>query len=421
VPADRPKSRSTASRRKPASPTPARRKPRRRREHARGRNRKRPGVRPLRIPSLLQFLEEIPDHRSPKGRRHALSRVLCLVLLGVLCQQIGYKSTSRWARGLPDHIVRRLGFAQHGVPAACTLLRVLAGLDWDAFSSAIHAWAKEVFTALKRAGKKGEKPALALDGKFLRGSLAQGSEAIGMLVGALHGIAVAVGQAPILRGQGELTVTPELLEKILEPECVVTGDAQFNQTAVAKAIVEKRADYVLTVRGNQPTLEARAESLLGLAGPPRKERRVDEDVEGGRGRIIRRHIVAVDVTEKQVEWPGARQVFRVIRTIYNTRTGKQTTALTYYVTSLSARKAGPGRLLALVRGHWSIETAHFWVRDVVLGEDRSRVRNGAVARCQAVMRGVAITMLKAAGFSGVSEGRRWMNSNPVRACALLGL
>ena len=97
------------------------------------------------------------------------------------------------------------------------------------------------------------------------------------------------------------------------------------------------------------------------------------------------------------------------------------TEVAYGITSLTPTRAGPARLLRLLRGHWEIESTLHWVRDVTFDEDRSQVRTGHGPQVMASLRNLAISRLRVAGHRNIARGLRWAGRDPTRAFGLLGL
>lgn len=403
--------------------TPPDRRPARSTQQGRATRRRRVRRTLRRLPPLTHYLAQIKDPRSPRGRRHALGSILTLLIVGLLCQQNGYRAAALWARACSPAFKRRLGFTEHDTPAPSTFCEVLKVLPWKEVSTQLRAWSQAVLQALGQADV-GELNAVSLDGKRLRGAAAAGAEIAHYLALVVHGLALTLGEQAVAQGQGELTVTEKFLEEVLAAGWVVTADAQFTQRSVTKQILERGADYVLMAKGNQPKLAQAIADVLGPTGATRDQRRATMEVERRGRRIANRFLVAVTVDPEDtgtfVEWPGVQQVFCVRRSYYHPTTRKETDQLVYGLTSLPPEQADPERLLRLTRGHWTIETGNFWVRDVVLGEDASRMGYGKVAMAMTILRGVAITSIKAAGYAGVTEGRRELSAQPNRALALVG-
>lgn len=411
----RPPSCSAIPRRKPAQS-----RPRRRPHQPRGRRCRPCGPKRLRIPPLAEYLGKVEDPRSRQGRRHSLVSVLTLLVAGILCQQKGYVPIAHWARGCPREFKRRLGFIKRDTPAPSTFHEILKGLCWEGFEKQVRTWTVALLAALAAAGEPADRR-IAIDGKHLKGSGRKEADIAHMLTAVTHGLALVLGHQAVKKEQGELTVSTDLLEKVLFQGCILTADAQFTQRSVVEQVQEKGGDYLLMVRGNQPKLLAQIQKLLEPCGVDGDKRRRAVQRETKRGRIVERRMVAVDVNADELGWPGAKQAFLLRHTCYNPQTKRESDTILYGVTSLGPEEAGVEDLLQIRRGHWMIEVASHWVRDVVLGEDASQVASGSIAMLMAICRGAAITLLKAIGYDGVAQGKRAMNSDRRRVLAAMGI
>jgi predicted transposase YbfD/YdcC len=177
----------------------------------------------------------------------------------------------------------------------------------------------------------------------------------------------------------------------------------------------------MTVKENHPTLRATIELLLNSEMTKRvKVARVTER-EVGHGRIERRTLVCSEVLAGKTEFAGLAQIFRIERERTEKKTGKRTVEVVYGITDLTAKQAGPKRLLRLNRGHWGIENRSHYVRDVTFDEDRSRVRIGTVAQVMAAIRNTAIGLMRRAGQQNIAAATRHYAAQPYAAVALLGL
>jgi predicted transposase YbfD/YdcC len=174
---------------------------------------------------------------------------------------------------------------------------------------------------------------------------------------------------------------------------------------------------VLTVKGNQPTLYA---DLATYFADPLARYQQAETLDPHRGRVEVRTIkVSSEMnTYLAASWPFVQQVAQLIRSV--TKAGQTSSEVVYLITTLSALKASPERLLALTRGHWSIENRSHYVRDVTFHEDASRLRSGHAPQVLAAFRNFAITLIHRAGSSQIRATRRHFSSCPREALALLG-
>lgn len=199
---------------------------------------------------------------------------------------------------------------------------------------------------------------------------------------------------------------------------VVTGDAQFCQRGLSEQVVAGGGDYFWVVKENQPDLHWAIAALF--ADPPPGEAFGRVVRRGRRGdRAEERTLLGSTALNGYLDWPGLGQVCTVERVV--ARAGGTTRERAYAVTSLPPGRAGPGRLLALWRGHWGIENRLHWVRDVTFDEDRCQVRTGAGPQVMAALRNTAIGALRRAGHANVAAALRRHAGHPREALTLLGL
>lgn len=198
---------------------------------------------------------------------------------------------------------------------------------------------------------------------------------------------------------------------------VVTADALHAQRAHADYLVlERQADYLLSVKANQPTLHKQLKALPWTDVPV-----VHRSTDRAHGRIEQRTLKVVTI-RTGIVFPHARQALQITRKTrrINASNTKWTTVETVYaVTSLAADQARPADLAAWVRGHWTVETRLHWVRDVTLDEDRSQVRTGNAPRTMVSIRNLAISMLRTSGVTNIARGLRHHAWDPVRPVKLL--
>jgi len=209
-----------------------------------------------------------------------------------------------------------------------------------------------------------------------------------------------------------------LLRRLDVAGLVVTGDAQFCQTALSRLVVQRGGDYFWALKDNQPDLLDDVRTLF-LDPPP--DEGFGQAVAFGRhgDRQERRTLRTSVALNAHLRWPHVGQVCAIERVI--TRNGQTTVEPAYAITSLTPVQAGPARLLDLWRGHWSIENKLHWVRDVTFDEDRSQVRTGSGPQVMAALRSTAIGILRRAGHSNIAAALRTYAARPLAALTLLGL
>ncbi|MBP8985096.1 MAG: ISAs1 family transposase [Syntrophobacterales bacterium] len=145
-----------------------------------------------------------------------------------------------------------------------------------------------------------------------------------------------------------------------------------------------------------------------------------EILDKGHGRLETRKIWTSTDLNDYVDFPYCGQVACIERHTEYLKSGKTRSEIAYLITSLSPQKATPEQLLALNRGHWSIENKNHYVRDVTFDEDRSQIRTHTGPRIMATLRNLAINILRTAGFTNIAQGIRSMAAKPYRALSLIG-
>lgn len=204
------------------------------------------------LEGLQQMLKSLPDCRRRRGIRHRYFTVLTIALAAVLCGAKSFLALGEYAGSLTQAQLKRLGVrfnrhsGRHEPPSESTLRRVLQASDADALDEALGQWLFEQVKAPE---------AIAIDGKTLRGSRRPDGSQIHLLSAFLHQQGATIAQIEVGAKTNEIPEIKRLLEPLHIEGVVVTGDAMHTQRETARFIVEsKKADYLFTVKENQPTL-----------------------------------------------------------------------------------------------------------------------------------------------------------------------
>lgn len=194
---------------------------------------------------------------------------------------------------------------------------------------------------------------------------------------------------------------------------LVTGDALYCQRGFCQGVVAAGADYLVIVKANQPDLYEDIRTAEPVVG----ERYRYAESEGRHGdRDERRRLWATGALSGYVDWPHAQQVCKVEREVE--RRGEFTVEVRYAITS---SRAGPKALLKVVRGHWKIENRLHYVRDVTFAEDASQVRTGSAPQVMAVLRNVALGILRRMGVTNIAAAIRDIGWSPGEALRVIGI
>jgi hypothetical protein len=175
----------------------------------------------------------------------------------------------------------------------------------------------------------------------------------------------------------------------------------------------------MVVKENQPTLLIDLETLFAHPPGPGQDWRSVRQVNKGHGRVETRTLSASVDLKGYADWPGVEQGLRLERQVYYQATGETTYEVEYAVLSVSPDQLDLHTVLGRWRGHWSIENKLHWVRDVVLGEDASRVRRDHAPHALACLRNAMISLVKSLGYASVTQARRHFALNLHEALAIV--
>lgn len=373
-----------------------------------------------RLPDLLAAFASVPDPRRPQGTRFPVPALLALAVTALLANHLSVLAIAEWAAAQPGDLLQRLGFPGGVTPHQSTLHRLFRRLDPVALTTAL-AQSRAQNPPADR-GSEG----VAIDGKVQRGRLRFDAEGVAVhaVSAVVHDTGAVLAQLPVThqgdKAEAEPTVAPALIARLDWRGRVLTGDALYCQRSLCKQVLAAGGDYLLIVKDNQPTLHDDLRQLFDPPQPtlPLTDRREAQSYDNGHGRHaeVRRLAASTDLN-RFLDWPGVAQVWRWERTWREQDPAKR--EVRYGITSLPPAVADAARLLALKRGHWTIENGLHYVKDVTFGEDRSLAHLGAGPMVMAVLRDTALSLLRWTGVTRIASRLRYHSSRPDLAVALV--
>jgi predicted transposase YbfD/YdcC len=348
--------------------------------------------------SFARYFADLPDPRVDRTKKHRLDDILVIALCAVVCGADSFEEVERFGKARHGWLSRFLALP-HGIPSHDTFNRVFAALDRREFAKCFARWMADLCAA---TGLR----AVAVDGKACRAAPAD------TFSGCLHLVSawavenrLILGQQAVEEGSHEIAAIPELLRVLDLAGALVTIDAAGCQVEIANQVRDQGGDYLLAVKGNQPTLH---DALRGLF-----ERALDGDfaglrhdtfeaAEAGHGREEWRCVTVIyDPPGLPADWPGVAAAVLVTR---ERRVGGASACESHcYLTSLAGTAAELG---GYIRGHWGIENGLHWVLDVAFREDANRTRDTNAGANLGVVRRVAASLLKQDPGRGSIKAKR---------------
>ena len=336
------------------------------------------------------IFSEIEDPRVERTRVHLLIDILIIAILSVIAGGNGWEDMENYGLSKYEWLEQFLALPE-GIPSADTFRRVFERINPKVFEQCFRRWVESI---VETVGAQ----VIPIDGKTLKGSYdrVQGKTPLHLVSAWSSEYRLVLGQVKVADKSNEITAIPALLELLDIAGCIITIDAMGTQKNIASQIFNAKADYVLALKGNHPTLHGQVKDLFeqhlsqGFEGIIHS---YDERIEKGHHRTERRQVWCIPISQlptlhNQDNWAGLKCVVMVVRVrhLWN----KTTREVQFYLTSLDcdARKLGQA-----IRLHWGVENGLHWTLDVTFNEDACRVRTGHAPQNLSLLRRMALNAL----------------------------
>lgn len=334
---------------------------------------------------FLDYFEDLEDPRLDRKKFYPVNEILLTTLLSIICGADSWNDIELFGKAKISYLRQYLPYV-NGVPSDDTFRRFFRRINPEEFRSRFVKWMKNFPLPTGVI--------IALDGKVSRHTFDGDDKAALHMVSAFASeMRLVLAQMAVPDKTNEIKAIPELLDWLDIQGAIITIDAMGCQREIARKIIDKGADYVLALKGNQELLSVDVEKLFTeqdlREGFGYEE---DQTVDGDHGRIETRRcraILAPKVLIQRHDWPGLKSIIEVysIRELKN----KIEEEKRYYLTSLprEARK-----LNHAIRQHWGIENSLHYVLDISFRDDDSRIRKGNAPENIAIIKHAALNLLQ---------------------------
>ncbi len=351
---------------------------------------------------VIEMFEAVPDYRKGNAIRHKLVDILMIGLLTIICNGNGFAEMVEFGRNRKQMLEEYLELP-HGIPSQDTFERVFSHLNPTSMQVVFEEFIQDLQENLH----------IAIDGKTMCGSKCEGKRAKHVVTAFASDMKLVLGQLATDAKSNEITAIPELLDIFCRKGMVITIDAMGTQTAIAKKIIEKEADYILPIKGNQQSVLDDVSRFMEteVLTQPKDELKelclFERTIEKGHGRIETRECFIwndVSAIPSAAKWAGINGVGLIVSK--REESGKEPTVNREYVI-FSLKDAKASEILRFKRSHWGIENNLHWQLDVTFREDEARARTLNAAENLNILRKQALQMMRREPSKGSMRMKRF--------------
>ena len=340
---------------------------------------------------FLEHFANLKDPRIERSKEHLLKDLIAIAILAVISGADGWVAIEAYGKAKYEWLKSFLELP-NGIPSHDTFSRVFARIEPQQFQECFLSWVNSIVGELKLE-------VIAIDGKTMKQSYDRNDQqkALHIVTAWSSSHQLILGQKKVHKKSNELTAIPELIEMLEIAGSIITIDAMGCQKDITSLIIKKKGDYILALKGNQKLLHKAVKEWFEVAQETDflgQKYNYYEQVEAGHHRVEKRQVWTVDVSElpplhNQELWSGLKTVVMIVseRRLWN----KTTTDARFYLSSLSSNAE---KIAGAIRSHWGIENSLHWTLDVTFCEDKSRIRKKNSPENFALLRRLAINLLK---------------------------
>jgi len=341
--------------------------------------------------SFIQNFSALNDPRIERSKEHLLIDIVAISILAVISGAEGWVAIETYGQAKYEWLKEFLSLP-NGVPSHDTFSRVWSRIDPSEFQECFQVWVSSI---TKKLGVE----VIAIDGKTLKQSYDRQAQqkALHIVSAWSSSHQLVLGQKKVNDKSNEITAIPALIEMLEIEGGIVTIDAMGCQKEITRLIPQKKGDYIIALKANQKGLYQEIKAGFETAeaeGFNNREYSNYQQIETGHHRLEKREVIALSISSlprlrNQSLWTDLRTVVMVKsqRKLWN----KTTTEVRFYISSI---EKDPQKIGNAIRSHWGIENCLHWTLDVTFSEDKSRIRKDNAPENFALLRRLALNLLK---------------------------
>lgn len=343
---------------------------------------------------MIELFDNIPDHRKGNAIRHNLKDILMIGLLTIICNGDDFDAMVVFSE-VHEELLKSFLELPNGIPSVDTFKRVFSKINPNILKEIFDKWVDELKETIEE-----NSTIVAIDGKTIRRSKSKKKKATHVVTAFATELQLVMGQVSTDEKSNEITAIPQLLELFCQKDMIITIDAMGTQKDIAEKIIDKKADYVLALKGNQGNLFENAklyletEILTQNKEVLKSKGLYEKTLEKGHGRIETRECYIcpeIEWLEEAKAWSGMTGI-GVIVSKRKIEGNEPTISYNYFIYSLKTATAK--QLLHIKRSHWAVENNLHWLLDVAFKEDSCRARQENAAENLNILRKQALQLMK---------------------------
>lgn len=333
---------------------------------------------------FIDFFKKVPDHRVARHKQYSVEEILLLTFCGMIAGCDSWNDLELFGKTKLDYLRRYLPY-KNGAPSDDTLRRFFRALDPEKFESCFIKWVHSFQINI-------ENKVIAVDGKTSRRSFDGDNKPMHLVSAFMSELGITLGQLKTADKSNEITAIPDLLELLDISGATITIDSMGCQTKIVKKIIDKGANYLIGLKGNQGNLNK--DVRLFFDNKPNNAAFVTgNEADKGHGRLeVRECTTTEDIAwlrKRHPKWEHLKSVVEIKS--QREIKGETTVEKRYYISSLPAQVAN---ILHVVRQHWGVENKLHWVLDIVFNDDQCRIRKGNAPRNIAIIKKTTLNLLQ---------------------------